>query len=98
MAVVGLALSLVHLQVLQLLAGFLQAGSLGVFFDMAILEIVNPFLERRLGHLIKLIDADDEVFREDFLGRLYLDETLVARGDFQCVLGMDAHERRLAVV
>ena len=46
-----------HLHVVQLLAGFLQAGDLGVFPDVATLEIVKPLINRGFRYIVKLVNT-----------------------------------------
>ena len=82
MAIVGFAFSFVHLQVLEFFAGFLEPRSCCIVFDVTILKVVYPFLQGSFSHLVKLIDADNEIFGEDFLWSFDFNDALVAGVDF----------------
>ena len=93
-----MAVPVIHHQVLQLLACFSQTGSLRVILDMAVLQVVHPLLKRCGGHLVEFVHADDEVFGEQFLGRLHANHTFLLHVDAQRVFRMDTRKLAHAVI
>ena len=98
MAVVGPTLGIVHLHIAQALLRLGQSGRGRVVTYVAVLEVVEPFLQGRRGHLVELVDADDVIFGEDVLRRDHADGVLRPRVDDQPVLGVHADELVLTVV
>ena len=84
--VVGLLLGLVQGEVLQVFADRIQSRGGGVLLDFAVLEVLDPFLQRGHGDLVELVDADQVVFGKDVSGQVGQDSVLVADGNLH-VLG-----------
>ena len=96
--VVGLLLGLVQGEVLQVFADRIQSRGGGVLLDFAVLEVLDPFLQRGHGDLVELVDADQVVFGKDVSGQVGQDSVLVADGNLQVVVGVDPDEVGASVV
>ena len=57
-----------------------------------IFQILYPLLERRLGHLVKIVNPYQIVSREYLRGETLHNGTLLLAADFQMVLGVHAYK------
>ena len=60
-----------HAHILQLAPCLLQSGRGGVVADGTVLQIVHPLLDGRLGHFVKAVNYQQEVFWHHFIGHCY---------------------------
>ena len=88
----------VHGNVLQFLACFLQTGCRGIFLYVSVFQVIYPFLYGCGGHIIEIVYADDEIFGEYILGHFHLYLVLLAGVHLEQVAGVHALKHRLAVI
>ena len=93
-----MSVGIVHLHVQQFLACLAQSWCLGVVLDVSVLQVVEPFFEWSLSHLVELIDAYDEVFGKHLLGCFHLEGVFLSHAHAQRVLCMHAHEGVRSVI
>ena len=79
MALVGGTLLRCHVQIGQFLARLLQSGHGGVLAYVLVLQVVHPLLNGCLRHVVELVDANQEVLREDAFRRAHPDDVVLAR-------------------
>ena len=98
MFIVGVTLRGGHGVITQFLTRLTEAGSLRSGLDRTVLQVFHPFLQRRDGHLVELVDPDQDVFRE-YLGRQTgNDRVPLLDIDQQAIFRMHADELVLPVI
>ena len=66
---VGIPFLLGHLHVVQFLTCLLKTGGFRVVTDYPAFQIIHPFLNRSLRHLIELVDSEKEILWKDLFWR-----------------------------
>ena len=87
-----------HAEILQPLAGLLQARNGSVRTDVFVLQVVHPFLQGGDGKLVELVYADDEILGEHVLRHHDLQVFTFVFGQLQRVVGVYSLEGHLTVV
>ena len=67
MGIICTSFGIAHRHVQQFVPCLLKSWGGGVILDAVVLQVVEPFLYRRGGNIVELIDADDIVFWEHVL-------------------------------
>lgn len=98
MAVVDKAFLGRHRVVFQLFTGFLQTRCSRVGTDRAVFQVFDPFVQRGESHFVELIYPDQDIFGEDFGGKMRDDHIPFTRVDTQMVSRMYTDEMILAVI
>ena len=96
--VVCSAFLLGHLQILQLLFSLFQSWSICGIRNLSALQIFNPFLQWCLGHLVELVDSDNEIFWEQLVWSLHLQDILLFVANLQGVARMNTDKHSLSVI
>lgn len=98
MAVVDKAFLRGHGVVFQLLAGFLQTRCSRIGTDRAVFQLFDPFVQRGECHFVELVYTDQDIFGEDFSGKMRDDHITFTCVDTQMVTRMYTDEMILAVI
>ena len=98
MPVVCKSIFFVHRHILQPFACFPEPRSRGVFFYVAVLQIVEPFFKRCCGHFVELVHTYDEIFREDFFRCFHAYGVALLAVHHESVCRMHSPERGPAVI
>ena len=98
MFIVGVSFGIRHRVVFQLLASFLQSWCFRVRIDDSVFEVINPFLQWRLGNLVEFIDAHQHIGWEYFGRRLSHDCIFLLGTDDELVLRMQADKIVLSYI
>ena len=65
---------------------------------MPILQIVHPLLKRSLGNVVKLIDPNDIIFRENLFRGFHLYNSIFLGGNLQLILTVHTDEAGLTMI
>ena len=87
-----------HGVVFQFLTCFFQAGSFGIRTYHSAFQVAHPFLQRRNGCLVELIDADKNIFRENIGRHTCHNRILFLDVDLQLVAGVYTDKVILSVI
>ena len=98
MTVISFALAFCHPVHLQAFAHLRQAGGVGCFGNLTRIQIVDPFLQRGLGHFVEVVHLQDIILRIKLAHGIHLKGLPLERSQFQYVVLMDAAKFRLAMV
>ena len=88
----------VHRVIFQLLASLSKSGSSSIRTNSSVFQVLHPFIQRSSSHLIKLVYADKNVFRENFGGHTGNDGITLLNIYLQLVTGMYTYKVILPMV
>ena len=98
MAIVGLQLSLGHASQLQMFTHQIEPRGMRILRHITRIEVVYPLFQRSLGHLVKIIDFQDIVFRIQIADHRGIKLLLLERCKPQQFTIMNAAKLRLAMI
>ena len=91
-------LFIAHIHVEQFLACLLEAWCLSRRRYLTIFQIVKPLFQRRSGHIIKLIDSNDVIFRKHLLGCTHLQRLRFMRSNLKRIVSVHTSKGRNTMV